>query len=54
MAGEIKGFNPQRRIACKEVRRTARCSQISVVAAYEAIEDAGLDLQQEDPTRRWA
>jgi 3-oxoacyl-[acyl-carrier-protein] synthase II len=51
VAGEVKGFNPELRIARKEVRRMARCSQISVVAAYEAVEDAGLDLKNEDPTR---
>jgi 3-oxoacyl-[acyl-carrier-protein] synthase II len=51
VAGEVKGFNPELRIPRKEVRRMARCSQISVVAAYEAVEDAGLDLKLEDPTR---
>ena len=51
VAGEIKGFNPEPRIPRKEVRRMARCSQISVVAAYEAVEDAGLDFKMEDPTR---
>ena len=51
VAGEVKGFNPELRIARKEARRMARCSQISVVAAYEAVEDAGLDFKAEDPTR---
>ncbi len=51
VAGEVKGFNPELRIARKEVRRMARCSQISVVAAYEAVEDAKLDFEVEDPTR---
>lgn len=51
VAGEVKGFNPELRIPRKEVRRMARCSQIAVVAAHEAMEDSGLDLAMEDPTR---
>lgn len=51
VAGEVKDFNPEPRIPRKEARRMARCSQISVVAAYEAVEDSGLDLKNEDPTR---
>lgn len=51
VAGEIKGFDPEVRIPRKEARRMARCSQISVVAAHEAVEDSGLDLHNEDPTR---
>lgn len=51
VAGEVKDFNPELRIPRKEVRRMARCSQISVVAAHEAVEDSGLDLSGEDPTR---
>jgi 3-oxoacyl-[acyl-carrier-protein] synthase II len=51
VAGEVKGFNPESRIPRKEVRRMARCSQISLVAAWEAVEDAGLDFKNEDPTR---
>lgn len=51
VAGEVKNFSPEARIPRKEARRMARCSQISVIAAYEAMEDAGLDLEQEDPTR---
>lgn len=51
VAGEVKDFNPEARIPRKEIRRMARCSQIAVVAAYEAVEDAKLDLALEDPTR---
>lgn len=51
VAGEVKGFNPELRIPRKEARRMARCSQIAVVAGYEAMEDSGLDLEVEDPTR---
>ena len=51
VAGEIKNFDPEVRIPRKEARRMARCSQITVVAAYEALEDSGLELPAEDPTR---
>jgi len=51
VAGEVKDFNPEPRIPRKEARRMARCSQIAVVAAYEALEDSRLDLQMEDTTR---
>ncbi len=51
VAGEVKGFDPEVRIPRKEARRMARCSQISLVAAYEAVGDSGLDLKNEDPTR---
>ncbi len=51
VGGEIKGFDPEVRIPRKEARRMARCSQITVVAGHEAVEDSGLDLTEEDSTR---
>jgi 3-oxoacyl-[acyl-carrier-protein] synthase II len=51
VGGEVKNFNPETRIPRKEARRMARCTQITVVAGYEAVEDADLDLANEDPTR---
>ena len=51
VAGEVKNFNPEAYIPRKEIRRMARCSQISVVAAHEAVQDSGLDLKSEDFTR---
>ncbi len=40
---EVKGFDPTSHIPRAEARRMARCSQFSVVAAGEALADAGLD-----------
>lgn len=44
IAGEIKGFDPGRYIDPKEARRMARCSQVSLAMAQEALADAGLTL----------
>jgi 3-oxoacyl-[acyl-carrier-protein] synthase II len=41
-AGEIKGFDPNEYFGRKEARRMDRCTQFAVVAAKEALEDAGL------------
>ena len=41
-AGEIKGFEPERHIPKKEIRRIARCSQLAVASTMQAVEDAGL------------
>lgn len=51
VGAEVKGFDPTVRIPYKEARRMARCSQLAVVAAYEAIEDAKLNLATMDMTR---
>lgn len=48
VGAEVKGFDPEIRIPRKEARRMARCSQIALVAAYEAVEDSKLDLSQLD------
>ncbi len=47
IAGEIKGFNPEQYIERKFLRWMDRVSQIAVVAAQMAAEDAGLTLPQE-------
>lgn len=44
IAGEIRGFDPDRYIDPKEARRMARCSQVSVAVALAALADAGLEL----------
>ncbi|MBI2953020.1 MAG: beta-ketoacyl-ACP synthase II [Chloroflexi bacterium] len=44
IAGEVKGFNPVDHFEPKEARRMDRCVQFAVVAAREAIEDAGLEI----------
>jgi 3-oxoacyl-[acyl-carrier-protein] synthase II len=51
VGGELKNFDPTTRIPHKEARRMARCSQVAVVAAHEAVEDAQLDWSQTDLTR---
>jgi len=43
IAGEVKGFDPTVVLSPKEARRMARCSQFAVVAAWEAVRDAGFD-----------
>jgi beta-ketoacyl-acyl-carrier-protein synthase II len=44
IAGEIKGFDPKEYINFKEARRMARCSQVAVATAQEALADAGLNI----------
>src|SRR3990172_1469078 len=51
IAGEIPNFDPGKYINPREARRMARFSQISVAAAYMAVEDSGLNLGQEDQER---
>jgi len=51
IAGEIKGFDPNRYINFKEARRMARCSQLAIAAAQEALADAGLALPFPDEER---
>jgi 3-oxoacyl-[acyl-carrier-protein] synthase II len=41
-AGEVKAFEPERHIPKKETRRMARCSQLAIATAMQAVEDAGL------------
>jgi beta-ketoacyl-acyl-carrier-protein synthase II len=51
IAGEVKGFDPTRYINPKEARRMARCSQMALATAQEAIRDAGLEGGMPDPER---
>jgi 3-oxoacyl-[acyl-carrier-protein] synthase II len=44
IAAEVKGFDPETRLGRKETRRTDRFTQLALVAADEAITDAGLSL----------
>lgn len=44
IAGEVRDFDPTRYIEYKEARRMGRASQFAVVAASEAVEDAGLEI----------
>jgi 3-oxoacyl-[acyl-carrier-protein] synthase II len=45
---EVKGFDPTQHIRPAEARRMARCTQFAVVAAGEALTDAGLNTLPSD------
>jgi 3-oxoacyl-[acyl-carrier-protein] synthase II len=45
IAGEVKGFEPIEHLGPKRAHRTARFSQLAIVAAREAVADAGLELE---------
>ena len=47
LAAEVKDFNPKNYMDPKAARRMELFSQYAVAAAYEAIGNAGLDLEKE-------
>lgn len=47
-ACEVKEFNPEEYFDRKEARKIDRYAQFGLVAAKEAVEDSGLDLEKED------
>ncbi len=51
LAAEVKGFEGKNYMDAKAARRMELFSQYAVAAAKEAIEDAGLVMEQEDPYR---
>lgn len=51
LAGEVKDFDPKKYMDPKAARRMEPFSQYAVAAAGEAIEQAGLDMEKEDPFR---
>ena len=51
VAAEVKGFDARDFLSPKQARHTARFTQFAIAAARMAIEDARLDLSQEDPNR---
>ena len=51
IAAEVKGFDPESKLGKKDSRRLDRFSQFAVVASLEALEQSGVDLENEDPTR---
>ncbi len=50
IAGELKGFDPEAAIGRKEARRTDRFVQMAIVAANEALADAGLTIDDGNRT----
>ena len=51
IAAEVKGFEGKNYMDPKTAKRMELFSQFAVAAAKEAIEDSGIDLEQEDPYR---
>jgi 3-oxoacyl-[acyl-carrier-protein] synthase II len=51
IAGEVKGFDPEKFMERKEARRSDRFIQFALAAADMAVKDAGIDFQKEDPER---
>ena len=49
LAAEVKDFDPAQYMDKKSARRMEQCCQFAVVAAGQAITDAGLTMEQEDP-----
>lgn len=49
IAAEVKGFDASERLDAREARRMDRFAQFAVVAAGEAVADAGLNLRTRDP-----
>jgi 3-oxoacyl-[acyl-carrier-protein] synthase II len=54
VAGEVKGFEPERFMERKEARRNDRFIQLALAAADMAVKDSGIDFSKEDPTRAGA
>lgn len=51
LAAEVKDFDPTLYMDKKAARRMEQFSQFAVAATKEAMEDAGLDMEKEDPYR---
>ncbi len=51
LAAEVKDFDPKQYMDFKATKRMDVFSQYAVVAAKEAFEQAGLDMEKEDPYR---
>jgi 3-oxoacyl-[acyl-carrier-protein] synthase II len=51
VGGEVKGFDPEKWMDRREIRKIDRFSQFAVAAASEAVKDSGLELPVEDPFR---
>ena len=51
VAGEVKDFHPEQWLARKDCKRTDRFTQIGIVAALLAAQDARLQLEKENSER---
>jgi 3-oxoacyl-[acyl-carrier-protein] synthase II len=51
LAAQIADYEPARHFSALQQRRWSRCDQIAVLAAAEALDDAGVDSSSVDPER---
>ncbi len=51
LSADVKDFDPKKYMDVKSVRRMDRFSQFAVAAAKQAMEDAGIDMEKENPYR---
>ena len=51
IAGQVNDFDPTRYLGIKESRRMDRFAQFALVASLGAVEDARLNIDEEDPNR---
>jgi len=51
IAGEVKGFDPEKYMEKKEARRNDRFIQFAMAASQMAMDDSGIDMAKEDPER---
>ncbi len=51
IGGEVRGFDPQDHMERRDARRMSRFSQFAVAATRQAIQQAELDLEEEDRAR---
>ena len=51
VAAEVKGFDPKEYMDAKAARRMEAFSQYAVAATKEALEDAAINMEEEDPFR---
>jgi len=51
IAGEVKGFDGAQRFGNREARRMDRCTQFALAAAIEALQDSGLEIDDENRDR---
>ena len=51
IAAEVRDFDPAQYLNPKEIKRTERFTQFAVAAAKQAVTDAGIHVDREDPFR---
>lgn len=51
IAAQVKGFDARERLDFKSAKRMELFTQYAAAAAKEAFEDAGIDMEKEDPYR---